>query len=113
MLPPNMPMSLGASSQSTNVSNGSLQQPQPPTSSASAVNAPMTTTAMNGLYPNATYYPMQVFYYPTPPISPSIYLQTGHMHPGPVTLVLRGKFCSSYILFYLEMIYIVGDNAQY
>jgi epithelial splicing regulatory protein 1/2 len=95
MLPPNMPMSLGASSQSTNVSNGSLQQPQPPTSSASAVNAPMTTAAMNGLYPNATYYPMQVFYYPTPPISPSIYLQTGHMHPGPVTLVLR------------------GDNAQY
>jgi len=113
MLPPNMPMSLGASSQSTNVSNGSLQQPQPPTSSASAVNAPMTTAAMNGLYPNATYYPMQVFYYPTPPISPSIYLQTGHMHPGPVTLVLRGKFCSSYIFFYLKMIYIVGDNAQY
>jgi len=96
MLPPNMPISLGAPSQSTTVSNGPLPPPQPPTSSASAVNAQMTTAAaMNGLHPNATYYPMQVFYYPTPPISPSIYLQTGHMHPGPVTLVLR------------------GDNAQY
>ena len=40
---------------------------------------------------NATYYPMQVFYYPTPPISPSVYLQTGQMHPAPMTLVLRGK----------------------
>jgi hypothetical protein len=92
MLPPTMPISLSAPSQSTNVSNGSLSQPQPSTSSISTVNAPMTTTGMNGLHPNATYYPMQVFYYPTPPISPSIYLQTGHMHPGPVTFVLRGKF---------------------
>ncbi len=88
MLPPTMPISLAAPSQSTTVSNG----PHPPTSSASTVTASMTTAAMNGLHPNATYYPMQVFYYPTPPISPSIYLQAGHMHPGPVTLVLRGKF---------------------
>lgn len=92
MLPSTMPISLGAPSQTTTVGNGQLQQPQPPTSSASAVNGPMTTATMNGLHPNTTYYPMQVFYYPTPPISPSIYLQTGHMHPGPVTLVLRGKF---------------------
>jgi hypothetical protein len=93
MLPPTMSISLGAQSQSTTMSNGPLQQHQPSTSSASAVNAQMTTAAMNGLHPNATtYYPMQVFYYPTPPISPSIYLQTGHMHPGPLTLVLRGTF---------------------
>jgi hypothetical protein len=92
MLPPTMSLSLAGSSQSTNVSNGHLPPPQPQTSSASAVTAPMTTTGMNGLHPNATYYPMQVFYYPTPPISPSIYLQAGHMHQGPVTLVLRGKF---------------------
>jgi hypothetical protein len=96
MMPPNMPLSLGAPSQPTTVSNGPLSSTQPPpTSAASAVNASMTTAAMNGLHPNATYYPMQVFYYPTPPISPSIYLQAGHMHPGPVTLVLRGKFYSS------------------
>lgn len=93
MLPPNIPITLSAPSQSTTVSNGSLPPPpQPQTSTASSVNAPITTAALNGLHPNATYYPMQVFYYPTPPISPSIYLQTGHMHPGPVTLVLRGKF---------------------
>jgi hypothetical protein len=92
MLPPTMPMSLAASSQSTNGSNGHLQPSQSPQSSTSAVTAPITTTAMNGMHPNTTYYPMQVFYYPTPPISPSIYLQTGHMHPGPVTLVLRGTF---------------------
>ncbi len=108
-----MPLSLGASSQSATISNGPHPPPQPPTSSASAVNASMTTATMNGLHPNATYYPMQVFYYPTPPISPSIYLQTGHMHPGQVTLVLRGKFCSSYLPLYIEMIYIVGDNGQY
>ncbi|UJR28830.1 hypothetical protein I4U23_010054 [Adineta vaga] len=89
MLSQTMPISLAAaSSQTATISNGSL--PQPTTTSASTVNSPMTTAAMNGLHPNATYYPMQVFYYPTPPISPSIYLQTGHMHPGPVTLVLRG-----------------------
>jgi hypothetical protein len=87
MLPPTMPISLAAPSQSTTVSNSPHVQSHPPTSSAT-----MTTAAMNGLHPNATYYPMQVFYYPTPPISPSIYLQAGHMHPGPVTLVLRGKF---------------------
>jgi len=92
MLPSTMPISLAASSQSTTVSNGPHLQSHPPTSSASTVTASMTTAAMNGLHPNATYYPMQVFYYPTPPISPSIYLQAGHMHPGPVTLVLRGKF---------------------
>ncbi|CAF0732700.1 unnamed protein product [Adineta steineri] len=90
MLPPSMPISLATSSQQTNISNGSLSSAQSSTSSASTVNGQMTTAAMNGLHPNATYYPMQVFYYPTPPISPSIYLQTGHMHPGPVTLVLRG-----------------------
>jgi hypothetical protein len=87
MLPPNMPISLGGPSQSTTISNGPLQPSQQSTSSASAVNA-----TMNGLHPNATYYPMQVFYYPTPPISPSLYFQTGQMHPGPVTLVLRGNF---------------------
>ncbi|CAF3479394.1 unnamed protein product [Adineta steineri] len=90
MLPPSMPISLATSSQQTNVSNGSLSSAQSSNSSASTVNGQMTTATMNGLHPNATYYPMQVFYYPTPPISPSIYLQTGHMHPGPVTLVLRG-----------------------
>lgn len=92
MLPTTMPISLGAQSSSTTVSNTTLPPSQPLTSSNSAVNAPITTAAMNGLHPNAAYYPMQVFYYPTPPISPSIYLQTGQMHPGPVTLVLRGKF---------------------
>jgi len=94
MLPSTMPISLAAPSQSTTVSNGPHLQSHPPTSSAS-----MTTTTMNGLHSNATYYPMQVFYYPTPPISPSIYLQAGHMHPGPVTLVLRGKFELHYQLF--------------
>jgi hypothetical protein len=49
-----------------------------------------STTTINGLHPNTTYYPMQVFYYPTPPLSPSIYLQTGQMHPGPMTLLLPG-----------------------
>ncbi|CAF4529088.1 unnamed protein product [Rotaria sp. Silwood1] len=90
MLPPTMPISLAAPSQTTSVSNTSLTSCQSATSSASVVTGPITTTAMNGLHPNATYYPMQVFYYPTPPLSPSIYLQTGQMHPGPVTLVLRG-----------------------
>ncbi|CAF4135940.1 unnamed protein product, partial [Rotaria magnacalcarata] len=89
MLPPTMPMSLGASSQTTNISNNSLSSCQSQNSTNSAVNGQVQTTAMNGLHPNATYYPMQVFYYPTPPISPSIYLPTGQMHPGPVTLVLR------------------------
>ncbi len=79
MLPSNIPMSLTNPSQSSNVS---LQSVQPSTSS---------TTNFNGLHPNATYYPMQIFYYPTPPISPSIYLQSGQMHPTPMTLVLRGK----------------------
>jgi hypothetical protein len=88
MLPSTMPISLSNGSQSATLSNGSLPQPQPPTSSASA----MTAASMNGLHPNATYYPMQVFYYPTPPISPSVYLQAGQMHQGPVTLVLRGQF---------------------
>ena len=88
MLPPNVPMSLAPQSQQSNLGNGPLQQALPPTSSASGQ---LTTAQMNGLHPNATYYPMQVFYYPTPPISPSIYLQAGHMHPGPVTLVLRGQ----------------------
>ncbi|CAF1344615.1 unnamed protein product [Rotaria sordida] len=92
MLPPTMPISLATPSQSTTVSNTSLSACQPSTSSASALTTPITTAAMNGLHPNATYYPMQVFYYPTPPLSPSIYLQTGQMHPGPVTLVLRGNF---------------------
>ena len=94
-----MPISLGTPSQSTTVSNGHLPLSHPTTSSASSVNAPITTTAMNGLHPNTTFYPMQVFYYPTPPISPSVYLQAGHMHPGPVTLVLRGKRSSTHLLF--------------
>ena len=106
MLPPNIPISLSASSQSTTLSNGSLAPPQSQTSTASAVNAPITTAAMNGLHPNATYYPMQVFYYPTPPISPSIYLQTGHMHPGPVTLVLRGKLKFLCQWFQIHIIYL-------
>jgi hypothetical protein len=80
MLPPTIPISITNPSQSSNVS---LQSVQPATSSAA--------TNINGLHPNATYYPMQVFYYPTPPISPSIYLQTGQMQPAPMTLVLRGK----------------------
>ncbi|CAF4327937.1 unnamed protein product [Rotaria sp. Silwood2] len=92
MLSQTMPISLAAPSQTTTVSNTSLTPCQSATSSASAVTGPITTTAMNGIHPNTTYYPMQVFYYPTPPISPSIYLQTGQMHPGPVTLVLRGNF---------------------
>lgn len=91
-----MPISLATPSQTSTVSNNSLQPCQSQTSTASAVNNPITTNAMNGIPPNAAYYPMQVFYYPTPPISPSIYLQTGQMHPGPVTLVLRGKFQLKY-----------------
>jgi len=90
MLPTNVPMTLATSAQASNLANGQMSQALQTTSSASAVTGPLTTAPMNGLHPNATYYPMQVFYYPTPPISPSIYLQTGHMHPGPVTLVLRG-----------------------
>jgi len=87
MLPPTMPISLGAPpSQAATATNTALSTPQPPTSSASA------TAVMNGLHPNAAYYPMQFVYYPTQSISPSIYLQAGHMHPGPVTLVLRGNF---------------------
>ena len=76
MLPPTMPISLAPPSQS-------LPSVQSSTSSA---------TTINGFHPNATYYPMQVFYYPTSPISPSIYLQTGQMHPAPMTFVLRGTF---------------------
>jgi hypothetical protein len=68
MYPQTIPISLANPPQSSNIS----------------------TSSTNGLHPNATYYPMQVFYYPTAPISPSIYLQTGQMHPTPMTLVLRG-----------------------
>jgi hypothetical protein len=65
------------------------------TQSQSSVQSSTTSAAtMNGLHPNATYYPMQFFYYPTQPISQSIYLQTGQMHPAPMTLVLRGKLLS-------------------
>jgi hypothetical protein len=78
MLPPTMPMP----PQSSRISNMPFPSAQPSNSSGAT---------MNGFHPNATYYPMQVFYYPTPPISPSIYLQTGQMHPAPMTLVLRGK----------------------
>jgi len=77
-----MPMSLATPSQSSAISNMHLPSTQHSTSSGAT---------MNGLHPNATYYPMQVFYYPTPPMSQSIYLQTGQMHPGQMTLVLRGK----------------------
>ena len=99
MLPPTMSLSLGGSSQSTNVSNGHLPPPQPSTSSASAVTAPMTTTAMNGLHPNATYYPMQVFYYPTPPISPSIYYKLDICIKDLLHLYYAVSFKSSYQLF--------------
>jgi hypothetical protein len=53
--------------------------------------------SMTGLHPNATYYPVQVFYYPTGPVSPSIYVPTGHMHPGQMALLLRGLFASMLI----------------
>ncbi|CAF4276786.1 unnamed protein product, partial [Adineta steineri] len=75
MLPPSMPMSLGAPSQSSTISISSGQP----------------TLSSNGFHPNTTYYPMQVFYYPTPPLTSSVYLQTGQMHPAPMTLVLRGE----------------------
>ena len=62
-----MPVSLPTASPSSNVSN--LQ--------------PWNSSSL---------YPMQFFYYPTGPISPSIYLPTGSpLHQGPITLVLRGK----------------------
>ncbi|UJR20766.1 hypothetical protein I4U23_023883 [Adineta vaga] len=79
MLPPTMPISL---SQPSGIPNIPLTSVHPNNSSAAT---------MNGLHPNATYYPMQVFYYPAPSISPPIYLQTGQMHPAPMTLVLRGE----------------------
>ena len=78
MLPPNMPMSLAPPTQPSAIPNMPLTSTIPSNSSASA---------MSGLHQNTSFYPMQVFYYPTP----SIYLQTGQMHPGPMTLVLRGK----------------------
>lgn len=60
----------------------------PPQMLPSTMPVSLTTSSQQ----NTTYYPMQVFYYPTSPISPSIYLQTGQMHPTPMTLVLRGEF---------------------
>lgn len=92
MLPPNVSLPLRGSSHSSTMSNGSLQTVLPPTSSAPGVGNQLQTAAMNGLHPNATFYPMQFFYYPTQPLSPSVYLQPSHMHQGPVTLVLRGKW---------------------
>ncbi|CAF1600804.1 unnamed protein product, partial [Adineta ricciae] len=82
MLSPNMSMSLAPPNQSSTIPNIPLTSTIPSTSSA---------PTMNGLHPNATFYPMQVFYYPTPSISPSIYLQAGQMHPTPMTFVLRGE----------------------
>jgi hypothetical protein len=100
MLPPTMPISLTTSSQS--ISNGHLSSGQNPVASAPLANGAM----MNGLHPNATYYPMQVFYYPTPPISPSIYLQTGQMHQGPMTFVLRGKYIDKNVSYLIDILFV-------
>jgi len=89
MFSPTMPISLANPSQSSNIS----------------------TSSANGIHPNATYYPMQIFYYPTAPMSQSIYLQTGQMHPTPMTLVLRGK--NFYIIKLNLLILFVEDNGQY
>ncbi|CAF3545511.1 unnamed protein product, partial [Rotaria sp. Silwood2] len=86
MFPSTMPMSLSTPSQSSTISNIPLSSIQSSTSSTSLVTVPN----MNGFHSNATYYPMQIFYYPTPPVSQSIYLQTGQMPTAPMTLVLRG-----------------------
>ncbi|CAF3359512.1 unnamed protein product [Rotaria socialis] len=77
MLSNAMPVSL------TNSSQSSIQSS---TSSTSLVTIP----TMSGFHPNATYYPMQVLYYPTPTLSQSIYLQTGRMPTAPMALVMRG-----------------------
>ena len=108
-----MPISLATPSHSTTISNSPLSPSQPTTSSASTISTPMSTTTMSGLHPSATYYPMQVLYYPTPPLSPSIYLQAGQMQPGPVTLVLRGNCSSKHSISQNKVIHILGDNAQY
>ena len=94
ILPPTMPLSLAT--QPSQSSNHSLSSVQSSTPSSGILNPSLATPgSMHGLHPNAAYYPMQLFYYPTAPVSPSIYLQTGHMHPGPMTLVLRGTFSRS------------------
>ena len=91
VLPSTMPISLAPPSHSTTVSNSPLSPSQPTTSTASTIGTPISTTTMTGFHPSATYYPMQVLYYPTSPLSPSIYLQAGPMEPAPVTLILRGN----------------------
>ncbi|CAF1077806.1 unnamed protein product [Rotaria magnacalcarata] len=77
MLSNTIPMSL------TNLSQSSIQSS---TSSTSLVTIP----TMNGFHSNATYYPMQVLYYPTSTLSQSIYLQAGQMPNAPMALVIRG-----------------------
>ncbi|CAF4016969.1 unnamed protein product [Rotaria sordida] len=86
MYPSTIPISLTTPSQSSTISNMPHSSIQSSTSSTSLVSVP----TMNGFHPNTTYYPMQIFYYPTPPMSQSIYLQTGQMPTTPMTLVLRG-----------------------
>jgi len=90
-----------------------LPPPQPLPQMLPASSPP--TTTINPLPPNATYYPMPVIYYPTQPISPSIYLQTGQIHQAPMTILLQSKekktsfslLQSNYDFLFL------GDNGQY
>ena len=58
---------------------------------STALSPLIPATNMNGFLPNTTYYRMQVFYYPTLPISQSNCLQTGQISTVPTTFVLRGK----------------------
>ena len=107
MLSSTMPMSLPTSVQSSSLSNVSL--PSVPSSSSSSSMVP--AGSMNGLHPNATYYPVQVFYYPTGPVSPSIYVPTGHLHPGQMALVLRGLLLLSFDVD--SILCALGETGQY
>lgn len=85
MIPSTMSLPMGNGSNSTNVQLGNVQTNS---GSSSIVNNPLQT---QNLHPNSGYYPLQVFYYPTGHMAPSIYLSTGHVHTGPMTLLVRGE----------------------
>lgn len=55
----------------------------------SALQPPQMLPTSSALPPSTNYYPMPVIYYPTQPISSSIYLQTGQIHQAPMTILLQ------------------------
>lgn len=74
---------------------------------------PQMLPTSSALPPSTNYYPMPVIYYPTQPISSSIYLQTGQIHQAPMTILLQSKFFFVFLFFFYFHSIFLGDNSQY